>query len=94
MTPRLAKWFSFCSMPLRSHLPSRPNSSAPLPPPPIIGLILRKKLTYLRTSCIKCHGRGKIKVALRIDTRETLFKGGDSGAVIVPGKAQIVFSSR
>src|SRR6185312_6715784 len=36
-------------------------------------------------SCIKCHGHGRDKGSLRIDTRETLLKGGDSGPAIVPG---------
>jgi len=38
-------------------------------------------------SCIKCHGRGKDKGGLRIDNRETLLKGGDSGPVVIPGKS-------
>ena len=38
-------------------------------------------------SCIKCHGRGRDKGNLRIDTRETLLKGGDSGPAVMPGKS-------
>src|SRR3989449_11438672 len=41
----------------------------------------------LEASCVKCHGRGKDKGGLRIDTRETLLKGGDSGPAVVPGKS-------
>ena len=42
--------------------------------------------------CYKCHSEagarngGGIKGGLRVDTREGLFKGGDSGAPIIPGK--------
>src|SRR6185295_3340056 len=38
-------------------------------------------------SCIKCHGRGKSKGGLSLENRASLLKGGDSGAVIVPGKS-------
>src|SRR5678809_124870 len=41
----------------------------------------------LESSCIKCHARGRNKGGLRLDTRETLLKGGDSGPAIVPGKS-------
>jgi mono/diheme cytochrome c family protein len=36
-------------------------------------------------SCIRCHGRGRVRGGLQIDSRETLLKGGDSGAAVVPG---------
>ncbi len=36
-------------------------------------------------SCIRCHGRGRDKGGLQIDSRETLLKGGDSGPSVVPG---------
>jgi hypothetical protein len=39
-------------------------------------------------SCIKCHGRGRAKGDLQIDSRETLLKGGESGPVIVPGASE------
>src|ERR1051326_2039616 len=39
------------------------------------------------SSCIKCHGRGRVKGGLSIETRDTLLKGGDSGPAIVPGKS-------
>jgi mono/diheme cytochrome c family protein len=38
-------------------------------------------------SCINCHGHGRDKGGFKIDNRETLLKGSDSGAVIVPGKS-------
>jgi len=40
------------------------------------------------SSCTRCHGRGRAKGGLQLDTRETLLKGGDSGPAIVPGKSQ------
>jgi mono/diheme cytochrome c family protein len=39
----------------------------------------------LATHCFECHG-SKDKGGLKLDSREAALKGGDSGAVIVPGK--------
>jgi len=36
--------------------------------------------------CFKCHGDKKQWGGLRLDSREALLQGGDSGAAIVPGK--------
>lgn len=42
----------------------------------------------LEQQCLLCHG-GKFKQAgLNVLTRETLLKGSDTGAVVVPGKAE------
>jgi hypothetical protein len=37
--------------------------------------------------CFECHGQNDPKGAFRVDSREALVKGGDSGAAIVPGNA-------
>lgn len=37
--------------------------------------------------CISCHGRGKSKGSFRMDSRETMLEGGDSGPAIVLGKS-------
>ena len=39
----------------------------------------------LATTCVKCHGAAKAENGLRVDRRESLLKGGDSGPAIVPG---------
>ena len=36
--------------------------------------------------CQKCHGSKKQWAGLRLDSREALLRGGDSGAAIVPGE--------
>ena len=36
--------------------------------------------------CVKCHGADKQSSSLRVDSREALIAGGDSGPAIVPGK--------
>jgi len=40
----------------------------------------------LAEQCFKCHGANKQWGSLRLDSRETLMRGGDSGPAIVPGK--------
>src|SRR5262249_46542465 len=35
--------------------------------------------------CSKCHGGEKVRGNLRLDSRASLLKGGDSGPAIVPG---------
>ena len=39
-------------------------------------------------TCFRCHGDTKTSGGLRIDSRETLLKGGESGPAIVPGKPE------
>ena len=40
----------------------------------------------LSGTCETCHGAKKQKGGLRLDLRSAALKGGDSGAVILPGK--------
>lgn len=44
-------------------------------------------LAILQRECVSCHSESKQKGGLRIDSRESLLKGGDTDAAIVPGKA-------
>lgn len=37
-------------------------------------------------NCYKCHSSQKVKGELRLDGKDFVFKGGESGEVIVPGK--------
>ena len=39
----------------------------------------------LASSCIECHGPRKASGGLRLDSREGIVKGGDSGAALEPG---------
>ena len=36
--------------------------------------------------CLECHGSEKSKGGLRLDSREAVLKGAESGPVVVPGK--------
>ncbi|WP_010584992.1 PSD1 and planctomycete cytochrome C domain-containing protein [Schlesneria paludicola] len=38
--------------------------------------------------CFECHGRDQVKGGLRVDSRESLLKGGDSGPAIRPGNVE------
>ncbi len=38
--------------------------------------------------CVECHGPQKQKAGLRLDSREALVKGGESGAVVEAGNAE------
>src|SRR6185369_13002957 len=42
----------------------------------------------LAEHCDKCHGAKKQWANLRLDSREGLLKGGDSGPAIVPGNSK------
>jgi hypothetical protein len=42
----------------------------------------------LGEACVVCHGPEKQKGKLRLDTRESLLKGGESGPVIAPGNPE------
>jgi hypothetical protein len=39
----------------------------------------------LEQKCLQCHGAEKQKGALRLDSREALLRGGESGPTLVPG---------
>jgi uncharacterized membrane protein len=36
-------------------------------------------------NCVACHGEGKVKANLRLDSFDRLMRGGEDGAVIIPG---------
>lgn len=40
----------------------------------------------LAGTCFRCHGGDKVGGGLRVDSREALLQGGDSGASLVPGE--------
>ncbi len=42
----------------------------------------------LVSTCLRCHGELKSSAMLRIDSRDALLKGGESGPAIVPGKPE------
>lgn len=49
-------------------------------------LFERKIRPVLEQRCVSCHGSAKHKAGLRLDYRDGILKGGESGPAIVPGK--------
>lgn len=41
----------------------------------------------LEQSCVNCHGKGRVKGGLQLDSRETLLAGGNSGPAVQIGKS-------
>src|SRR6185436_13484144 len=65
-----------------------PEQAKALPPSAAHPINFSKEIKpILETSCIKCHGRGRDKGGLQMDTRETFLKGGDSGPAVIVGKS-------
>src|SRR6476620_11330985 len=86
MMLRLANWIFLLSPALA--LAMTPEQVAQLPPPANHRIDFSKEIKPIfEASCIKCHGRGKDKGGLRMDTRDTLLKGGDSGPAVIAGKS-------
>jgi hypothetical protein len=48
---------------------------------------VREVQPILAGSCLRCHGPGRHRAGLRLDTREGLLGGGESGPPVVPGDA-------
>jgi uncharacterized membrane protein len=44
--------------------------------------------SILDAKCVVCHGEQKVKGHLRLDTYDRLMRGGEDGAVIIPGKPE------
>lgn len=66
-----------------------PEQVAQLPPPTDRPIVFKTDIQpILEASCISCHGRGRVKGGLKMETREQLLAGGHSGAAVVPGKSQ------
>jgi uncharacterized membrane protein len=39
-------------------------------------------------NCVTCHGEGKVKGHLRLDSYDRLMRGGEDGAVVIPGQPE------
>jgi mono/diheme cytochrome c family protein len=57
-----------------------------LPPPASHQVDFKTEIKPIfEASCIRCHGRGRARGGLQIDSRATLLKGGDTGPAVVSG---------
>jgi mono/diheme cytochrome c family protein len=65
-----------------------PEQIAQLPLPANHTVDFRREIKpILEKSCIQCHGHGRTKGDFQIDTRDTLLKGGESGAEVIVGRS-------
>ncbi|HEY3861012.1 MAG TPA: DUF1549 domain-containing protein [Verrucomicrobiae bacterium] len=65
-----------------------PEQVKALPPPakhPVNFAVEIKPI--FEASCIRCHGRGRDRGGLQIDSRQSLLKGGDSGPAAISGNS-------
>jgi hypothetical protein len=61
---------------------------AKLPPPAPESIAFDQQIRpILERSCIRCHGPERPKSHFRLDSRELMLKGGDSGVDVVPGNS-------
>jgi hypothetical protein len=82
-------YLAIFSLPVSLALAAEPDISK-LPAP-----AAKKDVTYakdikplIEASCLKCHSGEKPKAKYRVETREGLIKGGDTGdAAVIPGKS-------
>jgi hypothetical protein len=49
---------------------------------------MRDVKPILEASCVRCHGRGREEGGFRIDTRQTMLAGGDSGPAVAVGRSE------
>src|SRR6185436_9098022 len=62
------------------------HAATPEPTKEQVRFFEEKVRPILAENCYKCHGSEKQKGNLRLDVREAVFAGGESGPVIIPGK--------
>src|SRR4051812_47436725 len=60
-------------------------AEATRPDPAQVEFFEKSVRPVLATKCLGCHGPEKQKGGLRLDTRASMMRGGDSGAAIMPG---------
>jgi mono/diheme cytochrome c family protein len=85
---RVASFLSVLLLPWVGFAKLTPEQLKQLPPPATHQINFKNEIKPIfEASCVRCHGRGRTKGGFQLDTRETLLKGGDSGAAIIPGKS-------
>jgi hypothetical protein len=57
------------------------------PPAPQVDFV-RDIQPILQSACYECHGPKKVKGTLRLDSRAGFMKGGDTGALVLPGNSE------
>ena len=62
------------------------RAAEPAADPDAIKFFESKVRPVLVARCLKCHGEAQQKGKLRLDSREAVLKGGESGEIVVSGK--------
>src|SRR5438876_626076 len=84
---RLALVFGL-AMGVGSSVPLRAQSPPTLPPAATIKIDYEQHVRpILSANCFGCHGPTQQQSGLRLDLRQNALRGGDYGAVIVPGSS-------
>jgi mono/diheme cytochrome c family protein len=64
------------------------HAQRPAADPPAQVDFVRDIQPILQSTCSECHGPSKVKARLRLDSRAGFMKGGESGALVVPGNSE------
>ena len=64
-----------------------PAIAADKPTPEAIEFFENKIRPVLTEQCYSCHGEKKQSAGLRLDSKASVLKGGETGPALVPGKA-------
>jgi hypothetical protein len=65
-----------------------PKPAGASPPPEAVEFFESRVRPILVERCVKCHGPRKQSGGLRLDSREAMIKGGDTGPAVVPAKPE------
>src|SRR3954451_10761078 len=86
----MSRTIIFLALALGSSLAETSADEAPpsKPDPALVEFFEGKVRPVLEAHCINCHGPAKQKAGLRLDSREALIRGGDSGPAIEPGRPE------
>jgi len=78
---------AWAALGLRAGDETKPRAAAgPNFPPEAVEFFESRVRPILVERCVKCHGPKKQSSHLRLDSRESVLKGGESGPAVVPAK--------
>ncbi|MGP0062141.1 MAG: DUF1553 domain-containing protein [Isosphaeraceae bacterium] len=66
----------------------KPAGAAAPPSPEAVEFFETRVRPILAERCVNCHGPKKQSGGLRLDSREAMIKGGDTGPAVVPARAE------
>ncbi len=75
-------WFVYVALGFSANAAEPPSTAIPAE------FFEKSVRPILANHCFECHGPKKQKAGLRLDSREAMLAGGDTGPAIVPGHAE------